>query len=373
MESTEDLYCIGCGAKIQTEDKTEAGYIPKSALEKQMAQEDQDIYCQRCFRLRHYNEITPVSISDDEFVRLLNEIGERDALIINVIDIFDFNGSIIPGLHRFVGHNPVIVVGNKEDVLPRGVSRGKVRQWLFEQSHAQGLRPVDTVLISSKSGHNIDELMALIDRYRHGKDVYVVGTTNVGKSTLINQIIKQNMAIQDLITTSRFPGTTLDRIEIPFGDGKMLIDTPGIIHEHQMAHLLSPKDLNLIAPQKALKPKVYQLNPDQTLFLAGLARFDYLKGERQGFTVYADDQLLLHRTKLENATQFYEKHVGELLAPPRSKTLDGFPKLVRHEFSITQKSDIVFGGLGWIKVPKPGVIAAYAPENVDVVIRKALI
>lgn len=373
MESTEDLYCIGCGAKIQTENKTEVGFIPKSALAKQLDQEDQDIYCQRCFRLRHYNEIMPVSISDDEFVSLLNEIGDRDALIINVIDIFDFNGSIIPGLHRFVGHNPVIVVGNKEDVLPKGVSRGKVRQWLFEQSHDQGLRPVDTVLISSKSGRNIDQLMTLIDKYRHGKDVYVVGTTNVGKSTLINQIIKRNMDIKDLITTSRFPGTTLDQIEIPFGDGKMLIDTPGIIHQHQIAHLLQPKDLNLIAPQKSLKPKVYQLNPDQTLFLAGLARFDYLRGDMQGFTVYVDDQLFLHRTKLENADNFYEKHVGELLAPPRSKDLASFPKLVRHEFSITQKSDVVFGGLGWITVQKPGVIAAYAPENVDVVIRKALI
>ncbi|MFD1672744.1 ribosome biogenesis GTPase YqeH [Agrilactobacillus yilanensis] len=373
MDSKTDLYCIGCGAKIQTEDKTAIGYIPQSALDKQLTDDTQDVYCQRCFRLRHYNEIMPVSIADDEFVRLLNEIGDRDALILNVIDIFDFNGSIIPGLHRFVGDNPVIVVGNKEDVLPKGVSRGKVRQWLFEQSHDQGLRPVDTVLVSSKSGRNVDQLMALIDKYRHGKDVYVVGTTNVGKSTLINQIIKQNMAIKDLITTSRFPGTTLDQIEIPFGDGKNLIDTPGIIHEHQMAHLLGPNDLNLIAPQKALKPKVYQLNAAQTLFLAGLARFDYLQGERQGFTVYVDDQLYLHRTKLENADAFYEKHLGELLNPPKAEAIADFPKLVRHEFSIDQKVDIVFGGLGWITVQKPGVIAAYAPENVDVVIRKALI
>lgn len=373
MDSLEELYCIGCGAKIQTTDKNEIGFIPESALKKQLAQKDQEIYCQRCFRLRHYNEIMPVSIADDEFVRLLNELGDQDALIINVIDLFDFDGSVIPGLHRFVGKNPVIVVGNKEDILPRGVSRGKVRQWLFEQSHDQGLRPVETVLVSSKAGHNIDRLLEVIDRYRAGRDVYVVGTTNVGKSTLINQILKQNMAIKDLITTSRFPGTTLDRIEIPFEDGKLLIDTPGIIHEHQMAHLLAPKDLQLIAPQKPLKPKVYQLNADQTLFLAGLARLDYLQGERQGFTVYADDQLYIHRTKLENADGFYDKHLGDLLTPPRQTQLADFPRLVRHEFSLNAKTDIVFGGLGWITVQQPGVVAAYAPENVTVALRKAII
>ncbi len=30
----EELVCIGCGAKIQTEDKDKAGYTPKAALEK---------------------------------------------------------------------------------------------------------------------------------------------------------------------------------------------------------------------------------------------------------------------------------------------------------------------------------------------------
>ena len=82
------------------------------------------------------------------------------------------------------------------------------------------------------------------------------------------------MGVQDVITTSQFPGTTLDKIEIPLDDGHFLIDTPGIIHRHQMAHYLGKKDLKIIAPQKEIKPKVYQLNAEQTLFLGGLARFD---------------------------------------------------------------------------------------------------
>ena len=30
----EELLCIGCGAKIQIEDKEKVGYTPKAALEK---------------------------------------------------------------------------------------------------------------------------------------------------------------------------------------------------------------------------------------------------------------------------------------------------------------------------------------------------
>ncbi len=69
----------------------------------------------------------------------------------------------------------------------------------------------------------------------------MVGVTNVGKSTLINAIIQEITGDKDVITTSRFPGTTLDKIEIPLDDGSYIYDTPGIIHRHQMAHYLTAK------------------------------------------------------------------------------------------------------------------------------------
>ena len=63
----EELLCIGCGATIQTEDKGKLGYTPQSALEKGL--ETGELYCQRCFRLRHYNEISDVQLTDDDFLR----------------------------------------------------------------------------------------------------------------------------------------------------------------------------------------------------------------------------------------------------------------------------------------------------------------
>ncbi|MCI5870995.1 MULTISPECIES: ribosome biogenesis GTPase YqeH [unclassified Streptococcus] len=367
----EELYCIGCGAQIQTKDKEKAGYTPSAALEKGL--ETGEVYCQRCFRLRHYNEITDVNISDDEFLKLLHEVGDSQALVVNVVDIFDFNGSIIPGLPRFVAGNDVLLVGNKKDILPKSVKDGKVTQWLTERAHEEGIRPVDVVLTSAQNKTAIRELIDKIDAYRKGRDVYVVGVTNVGKSTLINAIIQEITGDQNVITTSRFPGTTLDKIEIPLDDGSYIFDTPGIIHRHQMAHYLSAKDLKYVSPKKEIKPKTYQLNPEQTLFLGGLARFDYISGEKQGFTVFLDNNLKLHRTKMIGADAFYDKHVGSLLMPPGPKDLAGFPNLVKHEFTITEKTDIVFSGLGWIRVTGKARIAAWAPEGVAVLLRKALI
>ena len=39
----EELFCIGCGAQIQTEDKEKAGYTPASSIKK--AEETGELYC----------------------------------------------------------------------------------------------------------------------------------------------------------------------------------------------------------------------------------------------------------------------------------------------------------------------------------------
>jgi hypothetical protein len=295
-------------------------------------------------------------------------------LIVNVIDLFDVYGSMIPGLHRFAGNNKVLVVGNKVDVLPKSVKLSRVKQWLTEQVQSVGLRPVDVMLVSGKKATSIDDLLETIEEHRDGKDVYVVGVTNVGKSTVMNQIIRAATGNkEDVITTSQFPGTTLDQIRIPLDDGHFLIDTPGIIHHHQMAHVLSPKELKLVAPQHEIKPITYQLNPEQTLFLGGASRFDFISGEKSSFTCYFSNDLKIHRTKLEKADEFYAKHLGTLLQPPSAEDAENFPPLVRREFNVKVPSDIVFSGLGWITVRKPGKVAAWVPQGVDTVMRKPII
>lgn len=370
-ESDSELRCIGCGAVIQTTDKKAPGYTPKSALEK--GKQSGQLYCQRCFRLRHYNQIAPVTITDDDFLRLLNQLRDANALIVYVVDVFDVNGSLIPGLQRFVGENPILLVGNKEDLLPHSLRRSKLRDWLRQQVNGAGLRPKDTVLVSAKRNHSIDYLLDRIEHFRHGRDVYVVGVTNVGKSTLINAILKQRAGVKDLITTSRFPGTTLDRIEIPLDDGHQLVDTPGIIHREQLATVLDPADLKIVAPQREIKPRTYQLNPEQTLFLGAVARFDFVAGKREGMVAYFENNLPIHRTKLANADHFYAKHAGELLTPPTKKHLTDLPPLKPNHFKLNQKSDVVFEGLGWITVPAHSTVTAWMPEGTAAVVRPAMI
>ncbi|MBP3038943.1 ribosome biogenesis GTPase YqeH [Bacillaceae bacterium Marseille-Q3522] len=365
----QQLYCIGCGAAIQSERPDEIGYVPPSALEKE------EIICRRCFRLKHYHEIENVSLTDDDFLQILSEIANEDALIVKIVDIFDFNGSWLPGIHRFVGKNNILLIGNKIDLLPKSVKRNKLIQWMRHEVKLLGLKAENVYLISAEKGLFIREAAEAIEHYRNGKKVYVVGCTNVGKSTFINRLIKEVSGEGDVITTSPFPGTTLNKIEIPLADGEAIIDTPGIINHHQMAHYVDKQDLKMITPKKEMKPKIYQLQEKQTLFFGGLARFDYLSGGKRSFVCYFANELPIHRTKTEQAPDLYARHLGEMLTPPRKASMNEFPPLVRNEFFIKEeKIDVVISGLGWITINQPGAkIAVYVPKGVHAIVRKSLI
>ncbi|RLL48015.1 ribosome biogenesis GTPase YqeH [Oceanobacillus piezotolerans] len=365
----EKIICQGCGSQIQTTDPDQTGYAPPSSLEKET------ILCQRCFRLKHYNEIQDVSITDDDFLKMVSSIRNADGLVVHLIDIFDVNGSLIKSLQRITGDNPIILVGNKLDLLPKSTNQRKLIHWLRSEAKEAGIKVLDVFLISSVKGYGIEDLTTELERYRKQKDVYIVGTTNVGKSTFINRLIKQSTGLKDVITTSYFPGTTLGFIEIPLDDNSALIDTPGIVNKQQYAHYVSDHDLKMITPKKEIKPRIYQLNSGQTLFIGGLARLDFIKGERQSFVCYFSNELPIHRTKLEKADALFENQQGELLSPPDKQTLETLPKMTESTYKIsTEKTDIVFPGLGWITLNEKGAtVSAHSPKGVSVSIRKSLI
>jgi 30S ribosome assembly GTPase len=368
--NVEELICQGCGAPIQTENASLPGYIPASALGK-----NDEVICKRCFRLKHYNEVQDVAVTDDDFFTLISEISNKDGLVVKLVDIFDFNGSFIGSIKRLVGDKPIILVGNKVDLLPKSTNHERVKQWLRGAAKEYGIQVADVHLISAKRGIGMGELEDSIQELRKGEDVFVVGSTNVGKSTFINALIKHSTGINDAITTSYFPGTTLGFIDIPLDDSSSLYDTPGIVNRQQIAHYVTDKELKTVTPNKEIKSRIFQLNEKQTLFIGGLARIDFESGERQPFVCYFSNALDIHRTKLENANDLYERQKGELLAPPHKDQLENFPAFQKASFRIKeQKTDIVIPGLGWITLTgEPASITVHTPKGVPATVRRSLI
>ena len=301
-----EIKCVGCGSILQTEDKNEEGYIPASGLHKE------EPICQRCYRLRHYNEVQELNVDSGDFLTMLNSLYETDSLIVKVIDVFDFEGSIIPSFNRIVGDKKVLAIINKTDLFPKSTNVSRLVERAKKMLKDAGITANDTIAISALKGQNLDVLMKKISDMADGKDVYIVGTTNVGKSTLINKLLEDNTGLKNVITTSNIPGTTLGMIDIPLGDTQTLYDTPGIVVDSQISHYVKTRDLKYVSPDKEIKAKTFQLNSEQTLFIGNLARVDYTEGGSNSFSVYRNHHLNIHRTKTENADEFYDKHYNGL-------------------------------------------------------------
>ncbi|GIQ69738.1 ribosome biogenesis GTPase YqeH [Xylanibacillus composti] len=363
--------CFGCGAALQSGDTAKPGFVPASALKAETA------ICKRCFRIRHYNEISTVTVDQNAFVQLLSSIADTDSLVVAIADIFDFEGSLISGLHRFIGRNPVLLVANKMDLLPKGLNWNRILNWVQQQAKAQGLKVEGVALCSAKRNVGFERVVERIDQLRKGRDVYVVGATNVGKSTLINRLIRDYSDMDAELTTSPIPGTTLDAVRIPLEDGKAVIDTPGIVYPHRLTEVVPKRVLSKLMPDKPVKPLVYQLQEKQTLFFGALARFDFVQGEPQSFTCYVSNSIKVHRTKLEKADALYAEHKGGLLSPPDSEEWNELPPLARHRLFIPKgkKADVYVSGLGWIAVngESGAELSLHLPEGVKYAVRDRLI
>lgn len=364
---TNKHQCEGCGVYLQSDNPQELGYVPASALERE------HILCQRCFKLRHYNKNVTVSLSSDDYLKMVSSIHDQEGIVVHIIDVFDVDGTLLKNLHRIVGRKKVFLVANKVDLLPKSTNMKKVHDWLRRILKEARINVEEVYLMSAKKGYQVDELAMALESAREQKDIYVVGVTNVGKSTFINALIKRSTRLQDAITTSYFPGTTLNFIKIPLDHQSAMIDTPGIVNEGQMTHYVAEEDLKFIVPREEVRPRNYQLQSGQTLFFGGLARLDFIKGDRQPFTCYFSNELPIHRTKLEKADSLYESQRGTLLRPPSEAHIERLPSLITQSYRISEpNTDIVFSGLGWVSVKEANItVELHYPKGVTVSLRES--
>lgn len=81
-----------------------------------------------------------------------------------MVDLLDFPCSIWPGIADILGEKPIVVVGNKIDLLPQDgpLFLKRVRKVLLEAVQLSGFGMSDikhVELVSSKTGFGIEELI----------------------------------------------------------------------------------------------------------------------------------------------------------------------------------------------------------------------
>jgi 30S ribosome assembly GTPase len=387
LANTKLLQCSGCGIQLQSEDPDAPGYVPASALERERP------VCRRCFRIRHYGEFSRIVVPHDVYEREVSAIAKHPGLVLYVLDVFDLPGSIIPGLQNLIGASEVVAVVNKVDLLPREVHVQTLEGWILRELRSAGIRAAKVLFVSGQSGQGTDEIVREL-RAARSDIAYVVGMANVGKSTLLNHLLRSQKQ-DERFTASRVPGTTIGmvavRMELDTGKPMVLVDTPGLIHGDRLIDHLCGQCLKAVLPQSAIRPRIYQLDPGQTLWLGGFARFDFVSGPHQPVVCYVSNDLVVHRTKLERAEAIGTEHADDILKAPCPSCRRALGEKTSYRIrGVRQRPlaaeagpelaipltgcDIVLSGLGWITLQGHNIRGhLYAPHQVKVTVRPRLV
>lgn len=323
--------CNGCGAFLQNEDVFLEGFT--KSLDSNL--------CERCFRIKHYSDYKIVDKTNLDFIPILKKINNANDLVVLVIDLFNIPKDLTE-ITKYI-KNDILFVFTKRDILPYSLKEEK----LLEYTDNLNIKCVDKIIISSFKNFNFDLLIEKIRIFKKSKDIYIVGFTNAGKSTMINKLIYNYSNLESDITTSILPSTTLDTISIKLDDDLNLIDTPGIIENGNIINYINPNDIKKIIPKKEIRPVTYQVKTNQ-----------FIKIDKYALIELDDNDITLFFSNDLNIERFYKKINTNLNL-----------QIIR----VKENEDIVISGLGFIKVTKSGIIKISSLNNVDIYTRKSLI
>lgn len=369
MNKKGELYCYGCGVKLQFTSKDRVGYIAKSAFEN-------TVYplCQRCYDIKYHNRITDVETIDADYTKLFENIIQSRCLVVYVIDIFNSNIKSVNEMLKKL-KNRVILVINKVDILPKSIKNEKIINWMKQLVNNRNI--VKYIVTSAAHNFYIDELREEIERHRDGKSVYFVGSTNAGKSSIINMFLKnyQNKT-NKMITTSCYANTTLQIVEIPLDKDSYIFDTPGFIDSGNISSVIDSKIMNEILPKKEIKPHVYQITSNQSLYIGGLLRIDVFPINKGSLVIYGSSSIKIHRSKQEKADDIFENLIENKQVYPISNRHLELSRFVVKEFKIdSDKIDLICPGYCIITLRKFNntTIKVYLPKNVNAELINSLI
>ena len=365
------MRCYHCGAVLQSRKKAEPGFIEKALLEEE-GSENRVLYCHNCYqKMKAINTGMLEMDTDEEILTILDDAVATDAVILWVVDLFSFNGTLNPAVVKKVKKLNVVAIGTKFDLFPRRVSLESMKSFINDRFQEVGIKPVATLVVGNTEKLQVEDLLQKLDDIRKGHDVYMLGSTTSGKTSLINKMLKNyTNKTKRQITREEYPRTSVKVLDIPLTNSSSFYELPGFSLNTSVLGKVEKDVLKIIVPKKEIKVQREILDEGDALVVGSLAGFAMIKGKPTSFYFYGSELCEVRKMKYQKIDAFFQENVLKRSYRPVSEKYSFFTDYDVFEYQMeadNKEHDIAVTGLGWVRFTGRGqVIRIISPRGVAI-------
>ena len=360
--------CYACGAILQDQKPNETGYISTEKFNS-----DEELLCERCYKLRHVSGSPNNKSFNIDYIQILSDAKNTSSLVVYVLNAFTLAGSLIDGIGKYLPDNVICVI-NKKDILSGAFDDEEYKHYVMVELSKEGIHPKDIILASSTDSADIDKVSKAIEENRHGRSVYFIGVTQVGKTALINNLLKNfNNTTGKPIVTQVYPGTNLDVFMIPLDRENYIYDVPGIYNPSSYISYVEPELVKYIVPRNPIRLETYPSKAGQSFVLSNLAKIDFVSGDKTDFTFSKSNDVAVERCKMNKSDAIFDSICNDGNIVVKTKKVKSIDDMAHEKVTITEKGNYRLRLVGLVNITFVGtnqVLDIYIPHGIKVSVEK---
>ena len=350
------LRCHNCGAILQTDRKNEPGFISRTIIENGVPRIP---YCNRCYdKMLTLNAGDLQHDTDKDIIKILNDAVATDALVVWMVDLFSFNGTLNPDVVKKVKKLNVVVIGSKRDLFPSSVSDDMLIRYLDERFADVGINPIAIDLIGNEETIDIKEKLKQFGEYRKGRDVYLLGELNSGKTTFINKFLKDyknNTRWQ--VKSELYPGTNSNVLEIPLTNSSFFYELPDLSNNTSVFSRVEPTVQKVITPKKEVVMTRRFIGSGSAIVVGNLACLYVIKGHHTSIRVFTGEKVEIKVVDNDKVDDYLQYNLKKKVLKPVSERYTSFRDYDMFEYDLENddlRHDISVEGLCWFSMRGKG-------------------
>lgn len=366
------LRCHRCGKILQSDNPKMVGYTNPKILEEGEKNSSMIIYCDECHdALIEINNSKLNEEVDEQILKILDDAVASDGVILWVVDLFAFNGTIKESLANKVKKLDVYVIGTKRDLFPKSIKDEVFVKYLDERFIDVGIKPKTITILGNENGEKYADLIDRLQTARQAHDVYLIGASTSGKTSIINRCLKHyKNKTKRPIRTITYPKTDVQVLEIPLSNSSFLYELPGISNDTSVVSKVEKDVQRIITPKKGIQNPFFLMDDKSSLMIGGLGVFSFISCKPTKVKLYVADEVEFKKIPSMKVREFMITNLHKRSLRPVSDRYSNFQQYDIFQYTMEDDGlmhDISIEGLGWISfVAKGQVIRVILPKGTAV-------